>query len=230
MIFFHTASALAPVTMLVAEMAPGLTSGFISGAPVPTTVRTAFDGDDRVEARAGRVDADLLLDRLEPLLLDDLRHREDLRDRLDRDLGLHVAGGVDLAVGGHHGDAEQVRVDLGQRRDVVGVLAFLECSELRVGRVDGLLDLSRCLRARVHRQRHDGDERSRRRACFDDVDSSLSSKFPREVVLERELHLDAVALESVREVLAAAPLEFAADHHVRHRGNRGGCRARSARS
>ena len=27
--------------MLVAEMAPGFTSGFISGAPVPTTVRTA---------------------------------------------------------------------------------------------------------------------------------------------------------------------------------------------
>ncbi len=27
--------------MLVAEIAPGLTSGFISGAPVPTTVRTA---------------------------------------------------------------------------------------------------------------------------------------------------------------------------------------------
>ena len=26
--------------MLVAEIAPGLTSGFISGAPVPTTVRT----------------------------------------------------------------------------------------------------------------------------------------------------------------------------------------------
>ena len=40
MIFFHTASAVAPVTMLVAEIAPGLTSGFISGAPVPTTVLT----------------------------------------------------------------------------------------------------------------------------------------------------------------------------------------------
>ena len=40
MIFFHTASAEPPVTMLVAEIAPGLTSGFISGAPVPTTVLT----------------------------------------------------------------------------------------------------------------------------------------------------------------------------------------------
>jgi hypothetical protein len=41
MIFFQTSSADAPFTMLVAEMAPGLTSGFISGAPVPTTVLTA---------------------------------------------------------------------------------------------------------------------------------------------------------------------------------------------
>ena len=73
MIFFHTSSALAPLTMLVAEIAPGFTSGFISGAPVPTTVLDAFDGDDRVEARAGRVDADPLLDRVESLLLDDLR-------------------------------------------------------------------------------------------------------------------------------------------------------------
>ncbi len=41
MIFAHTASAVAPVTMLVAEIAPGFTSGFISGAPAPLTVFTA---------------------------------------------------------------------------------------------------------------------------------------------------------------------------------------------
>ena len=41
MIFFHTASDVVPVTMLVAEIAPGFTSGFISGAPVPPTVLTA---------------------------------------------------------------------------------------------------------------------------------------------------------------------------------------------
>ena len=41
MIFFQTSSAVAPFTMLVAEIAPGFTRGFISGAPVPTTVRTA---------------------------------------------------------------------------------------------------------------------------------------------------------------------------------------------
>src|SRR5678815_5862744 len=41
-IFFHTSSAFAPLTMLVAEIAPGLTSGFISGEPVPTTVFTCL--------------------------------------------------------------------------------------------------------------------------------------------------------------------------------------------
>src|SRR5262245_31197101 len=46
---------------------------------------------------------------------------------------------------------------------------------------------------------------------------SLSSKLPREVVFERELDLETVAVEPVREVLAAPPLELAADHRVRHR-------------
>ena len=112
--------------MLVAEIAPGLTSGFISGAPVPTTVLTASTA--MIELKRAPVASTPIrfsID-VEPLLLDDLRHREDLRDRLDRDLGLHVAGGVDLAVGGDQRDAEQIRIDLGQRRDVVGVLAFLE--------------------------------------------------------------------------------------------------------
>ena len=147
MIFSHTASALAPVTMLVAVIAPGLTSGFISGAPVPTTFLHRLDRDDRVEARAGGVDADPLFDRLEPLFLDDLGHREHLGDRLDRDFGLEVAGGVDLAVGGDQRDAEQIRVDLGERRNVVGVLAFLEVLVLVEGGVDDRLRIAG-LRAR----------------------------------------------------------------------------------
>ena len=145
MIFFHTSSAVAPVTMLVAEIAPGLTSGFISGAPVPTTVLTPSTAMIELNrAPVASTPIRFSID-VEPLLLDDLRHREDLRDRLDRDLGLDVAGGVDLAVGGDDRDAEQVRIDLGQRRDVVGVLAFLEASELREGGVDGLLHVSRRL-------------------------------------------------------------------------------------
>ena len=121
--------------MLVAEMAPGLTSGFISGAPVPTTVLTASTAT--IELKRAPVASTPIRFSIDvgPLLLDDLRHREDLRDRLDRDLGLDVAGGVDLAVGGHQRDAEQVRIDFGERRDVVGVLAFLQVLVLGVGGV-----------------------------------------------------------------------------------------------
>ena len=114
--------------MLVAEIAPGFTSGFISGAPVPTTVLTpSIAMIELNRAPVASTPMRFSID-VEPLLLDDLRHREDLRDRLDRDLGLDVARRVDLAVGRDEGDAEQVRVDLGQRRNVVGVLAFLERS------------------------------------------------------------------------------------------------------
>ena len=120
--------------MLVAAMAPGLTSGVHLG-PAERLLRE-LDRDDRVEAHAGRVDADRVRDRVGARLLHDLGHREDLGDRLDRDRGLHVARGVDLAVRGHEGDAVDVRVDLGERRDVVGVLAFLEVLVLRVGRVE----------------------------------------------------------------------------------------------
>ena len=102
MIFFHTSSELEPVTMLVAEIAPGLTSGFISGAPVPTTVCTPSTAMIELNrAPVASTPIRFSID-VEPLLLDDLRHREDLGDRLDRDLGLDVAGGVDLAVGGDH--------------------------------------------------------------------------------------------------------------------------------
>ena len=55
-------------------------------------------------------------------------------------------GGVDLAVGGHQGDAEDLRVDLGERRDVVGVVALLEVLVLGVGGVERGLDLGRRLR------------------------------------------------------------------------------------
>src|SRR3954466_9155620 len=49
------------------------------------------------------------------------------------------------------------------------------------------------------------------------MDSWLSSDLVREVVLERKLHLRAVALEAVGEVLATAPLKLAAEHHVWYR-------------
>src|SRR5262252_609362 len=46
------------------------------------------------------------------------------------------------------------------------------------------------------------------------VESSLASELHREVVFERELNLQSVAVKTVRVVLPAAPLELAADHDV----------------
>jgi hypothetical protein len=70
-------------------------------------------------------------------------HREDFRNRLDRDFGLQVAGRMDLPVGGHEREPEDIRVDLGQRRNIVAVLAVLQRSILVVGRLESALDSSR---------------------------------------------------------------------------------------
>ena len=197
--------------MLVAEIAPGFTSGFISGAPVPTTVLTPSMA--MIELKRAPVASTPMRFSIDSsaLLLDHLGHREDLRDRLDRHLGLDVAGGVDLAVGGDERDAEQVRIDLGERRDVVGVLAFLQVLELRVGRVD------RGLRRRLRpapRATGPSGRRARARARprrwrrvprLIGSTSSLSSELPREVVLERELDLDAVAVEAVARSSRGGP-------------------------
>ena len=167
MIFAHTASAFAPVTMLVAVMAPGFTSAFISGAPCRRRC-DPFDRDDRVEPRARRIDADSFLDRLGTLLLDDLRHREDLGDRLDRDLGLDVAGRIDFAVDGDQRDAEQIRIDFGERRNVVRVLAFLEVLELLECAVDGGLRIGRLLGDSAPRlQRRHAGERCQQPCALD---------------------------------------------------------------
>jgi hypothetical protein len=143
MIFFHTSSALPPLTMLVAEIAPGIDERVHLRRTRCQHRAHAFDSDDRIEARAGCVDADPLLDRVQSLLLNDLRHREHFRDRLDRHFSLHVAGGDDLAVNGHQCDTEQVRIDLGQRGNVVGVLAFLQVPELLVRSLDRFLRIAR---------------------------------------------------------------------------------------
>src|SRR4029079_3052741 len=78
--------------------------------------------------------------------------------RLDRHLRLDVARGVDLAVGGHEGDPEDVRVDLGQGGDVVRVLSFLQVLVLRVGAVERGLDLGRRLRPRRGRAQSEGQQ------------------------------------------------------------------------
>ena len=171
MIFFQTSSDdCDPVTMLVAEIAPGIDQRIHLRRAGADDGADPLDRDDRVEPGAGGVHADALLDRVEPLFLDDLRHREDFRDRLDRDLGLDVAGGVDLAVGGDDRDAEQVRIDFRQRRNVVGVLAFLERPELRVGGVDGLLHVAGRLRVERRDSQVSIPSAQRARAERDDIE------------------------------------------------------------
>ena len=59
---------------------------------------------------------------------------------------------IDLAVGGDQRDAEQVRIDLGERGNVVGVLAFLQVLVLLVRRVDRCLRIAR-LRDCARRER-----------------------------------------------------------------------------
>ena len=46
---------------------------------------------------------------------------------------------------------------------------------------------------------------------------SLSAKRNREAVPERKLKPKVAERESVREIVAARPLEFAAHHHILHR-------------
>ena len=98
-----------------------------------------LDRDDGVEGLAGSVHADVVDERLLARLLHHPRHREDLGHRLDRDFRRDVAGGVDLSVGRHERNPEQVRVHLGQRRDVVGVLALVKVLVLLVRRIHDAL-------------------------------------------------------------------------------------------
>ena len=94
-----------------------------------------LDRQPRVERQAGGLHADLVVQDLRALLGHDERRREGLGHRLDRELVVHVAGRVDLAVPGGDHHAEQLARRLGQDRDVVGVLAFLQALVPRVGRV-----------------------------------------------------------------------------------------------
>src|SRR4051812_41866828 len=45
----------------------------------------------------------------------------------------------------------------------------------------------------------------------------LASELGRKVVLERELQLESVGTETVREIRPSSPLQLGADHRIRHR-------------
>jgi len=78
---------------------------------------------------------------------------------LNRDLGLDVTGGVDLAVRGHQRDAVQAWIDLGERRNVVGILALFQILVFGERGIDDRLRVG--LRRRRYRQndrRRDTDQ------------------------------------------------------------------------
>ena len=64
--------------------------------------------DDRVERVAARLDPDVAQDLLAPVVLERQRVREDLRDRLQREERLLVAGPEEHAVDRRQADAETV--------------------------------------------------------------------------------------------------------------------------
>ena len=104
-----------------------------------------LDGHDRVEHLARRIDAHVVHDGVHSRLLHHQGHGEHLGDRLDGNFRLDVAFRVDLAVHGDQGDAVDVGIDLGQGRNVIGILAFLQILVLGVGRIQGRLDRRRSL-------------------------------------------------------------------------------------
>ncbi len=135
-IFFQISSRVAPLTMLVAVMAPGLTIGFIS-APLYCSTATIelktwpVASTPMLLARASTPDSSITSAIVNTFEIDWI-------DTSD----LMIARRVDLAVRGDERDAEDVGVHLRQRRDVVGVLAFLQVLVLLVGGVDGRLDVA----------------------------------------------------------------------------------------
>ena len=75
-----------------------------------------------VEGVAGGLDADALEDLLQAELLDGQAVNQWLRHRLDGELVVDVAECVEVAFGAHDGGGPQVGVDVGQRRNVRGIL------------------------------------------------------------------------------------------------------------
>jgi hypothetical protein len=76
--------------------------------------------DDRVEGVTGGLHPDSMHDLHRATVVQGDAENERLRDRLNRELAIGVADAVDVAVGGGNGDAELIRVGLGEFGDVGG--------------------------------------------------------------------------------------------------------------
>ncbi len=97
--------------------------------------------EDRVEGKAGGVGAYLLQYGLGAELFQHQDGGEHLRDGFDTELVVGIAYVEGGAVGERYTDAEEIRVDVGKERDVVGVVSAGDVLALIVGLLDGLLDL-----------------------------------------------------------------------------------------
>src|SRR5262249_13931069 len=102
-----------------------------------------FDGYDRINNLAGRIDADIVANGRRSRLLYDVGKSEDLRDRLDGNFRFSVAGCIDFAVDSYKGDSEEIGIYFGQRRNVVRILSFLEAFVFGVCGVQRRLNLVR---------------------------------------------------------------------------------------
>ena len=126
-------------TRATLAMAPGFTRGlpgggrswslFISMAMIELKACPVAFGPIRLATSSG------------PRVLEDARQGERLGDGLDAELMGRIAHLVDLSVDGDDDDAEEILVDLGELGDVVRDLAAALALGLRVGHLDGLLDL-----------------------------------------------------------------------------------------
>ena len=88
---------------------------------------------DRIERLTGRLTADTRPDLVALKTLHRQYQRMHLGDRLDREAGMRAAGVLDTAIHMADGDAELVRVDLCQDRNVVRDLALVEAAAGIIG-------------------------------------------------------------------------------------------------
>ena len=111
----HCSSTVEPGARLVVAIAPELTIGLVRPSPLRSIAV------ERVERQAGRVDAEAPARGLRAQNLADEREHERLRHAHDRERMIGVAARVSRAVDADHAEAEEIGLNVGQRRIDVGV-------------------------------------------------------------------------------------------------------------
>lgn len=99
-------------------------------------------GENGIKRKPGGVGPDPFEHTLWSMLDHGENRRRDLRHRLDTEAVFRIAETERCAVGERHAQAEKLRVDIGQIRDIAGVSTPLDIFRLGVCLRGGLLDLS----------------------------------------------------------------------------------------